>query len=611
MLIEDQIIYEEGGQWWVDEERLEELRVPPTLTGVLQARLDRLSEEERQILQRAAVIGRNFWGATIDYLLVDRESLLDQSKIILARLSQRKFIRLLYKNGNGNGAGRRQKQLADAIPSLREYAFQHPLLQEVTYNSILKANRRIYHRQIADWFLNQKESGGIDAYAAMIARHFDRAGDNEQAAKWYGQAAEFARNGYVYQEALENYERALKLLPPEIAAPQRIHLYDGLGLMLVTQARYDEALRTYQIMLAEADVTDNLDAQATAWLRLAYVYFYIGNHHKTLSSTNRAEKLIRVLNPVQPASLARALSRKCSALLYLGRVTESLQAGQESLEIARQTDDQKLIAFILGTIYLCYKALGNHKEAERYVKEGLVIEERLGDLAGAARSINSLGELARLQGDFRQAASFYHRAYLTLEEIGDISYAMLVLSNLGGIMVAAEDYAASLVPLEEVIARMGKRWLALPETYRFLAEAYLGLGNGTEALEAIRVSLKLGRLQDNPEFTGHAWRVLGKVASQLDWPVPVVAQEQGTLFSAEECFKKSIAIFKQAEMGRDLAFAYWDWGIHAKAKGDLAFAFEKWQLARDLFLELGFPIFVKQMNAVLQTSTDTPAPHPL
>jgi hypothetical protein len=102
-----------------------------------------------------------------------------------------------------------------------------------------------------------------------------------------------------------------------------------------------------------------------------------------------------------------------------------------------------------------------------------------------------------------------------------------------------------------------------------------------------------------------------QIDSQLDWPVSVVAQEQGTLFSAEECFKKSIAIFEQAEMGRDLAFAYWDWGIHAKAKGDLAFAFEKWQLARDLFLELGFPIFVKQMNAVLQTSTDTPAPHPL
>ncbi len=595
MLIEDNIIYEDGQQWWVDEARLEELRVPPTLTGILQARLDRLSEEERQVLQRAAAIGRNFWGSAIEYLLVDRENLLERSKSILARLSQRKLIRPLYKNGNGHQLNHADKP----IPSLREYTFQHPLLQEVTYNSILKAQRRLYHRQIADWFVEQEENGRIEAYAAMIAQHFDQAGDIDQAVKWYGQAAKFARNAYVYQEALENYDRALKLLPPEIATPERIPLYDGLGLMLVTQTRYDDALRTYQIMLAEAEVSGDLNSQATAWLRLSFVYFNIGNHHKALSATKRAEQLIRILDPVQPADLSRALCRKCSALLYLGQISSSLEAGQESLKIARQIEDQNLIALILGTIYLSYKALGNHAEAEHYVKEGLAIEERIGDLAAAARSINSLGELARLQGDITSAAKYYHRAYLTLEEIGDISYAMIVLSNLGGIMVATEDYAASLIPLEEVIARVGSRWLALPETYRFLAEAYLGLDNGLEALEAIQLSLKLGRLQDNPEFIGHAWRVLGKVSIHLGRFVSDDKQKTGTAFSASECFKKSISVFLEAEMRRDQAFTHWDWGNYASSEGDITLALNQWQLARDIFSDLNFPLLVEQIDAVL------------
>jgi predicted ATPase len=50
-----------GEKWLVDEGLLNELSVPPTLTGVLQSRLDKLSEWEKRVLQRASVIGREFW----------------------------------------------------------------------------------------------------------------------------------------------------------------------------------------------------------------------------------------------------------------------------------------------------------------------------------------------------------------------------------------------------------------------------------------------------------------------------------------------------------------------------------------------------------------------
>ncbi|NIP28236.1 MAG: hypothetical protein GWO38_31605 [Phycisphaerae bacterium] len=603
MLIEDNVIYEDGEQWWVDLERLEELRVPTTLTGVLQARLDRLSDDERQVLQRAAAIGRNFWEAAVEYLLNDRDNLRDKSKQILVRLSQRKLIRPLYKNGNGNDSqpdilvyqSDLQKVVQESAENWQVYTFQYPLLQEVTYNSILKTDRRLYHRQIANWFLEHNPSEAVETYAAMIARHYDRAGDVEQAAVWYGKAAGIAKNAYAYKEALENYERALALMPVETADPERLPIHDGLGLMLVVHTRYDDALRTFQIMLAEAEVTGNRAAQSTALSRLAYVYFNIGNHHAALSSSTRAEQLVRSLVPVPPLALAHALSRKCSALLYLGHIQESLKVGHEALEIARQINDDSLISYILGEIYLSYKALGKHQEAKIYVEEGLVMEEARGDLAAAARSINSLGELARLQGDYRLAASYYHRAYLTLEEIGDISYAMVVLNNLGGVMVATEDYAAALVPLEEVIATVGRRWLALPETYRFLAEAYLGLENGTAALAAIQKSMNLGRIQDNPEFTGHAWRVLGRVAAQLGYAIPANEQARDTIFSAEDCFKKSTVIFKQASMERDLAFAYWDWGDHAMSQGDRHLAENFWQKAREIFVMLDFPLLVEKL----------------
>jgi predicted ATPase len=65
MLIEDGVIVKGEERWRVEPTRLTTVRVPPTLTGVLQARLDRLPLEERTILQRASVVGRLFWDRAV------------------------------------------------------------------------------------------------------------------------------------------------------------------------------------------------------------------------------------------------------------------------------------------------------------------------------------------------------------------------------------------------------------------------------------------------------------------------------------------------------------------------------------------------------------------
>jgi class 3 adenylate cyclase len=68
MLIEDGVIRTQEARWQVESERLAEIRVPPTLMGVLQARFDSLQAEERSYLQRGSVIGRVFWDKAIEFL---------------------------------------------------------------------------------------------------------------------------------------------------------------------------------------------------------------------------------------------------------------------------------------------------------------------------------------------------------------------------------------------------------------------------------------------------------------------------------------------------------------------------------------------------------------
>ena len=68
MLIDDGVIVTEVERWHVETARLAALRVPPTLTGVLQARLDGLPPAERELLQRASVVGRIFWDDAVAQL---------------------------------------------------------------------------------------------------------------------------------------------------------------------------------------------------------------------------------------------------------------------------------------------------------------------------------------------------------------------------------------------------------------------------------------------------------------------------------------------------------------------------------------------------------------
>ena len=97
----------------------------------------------------------------------------------------------------------------------------------------------------------------------------------------------------------------------------------------------------------------------------------------------------------------------------------------------------------------------------------------------------------------------------------------------------------------------------MPETYRFLAEAFLGLNQLEDALNAAQTSLKLALATDSPDLIGYGWQILGRVAARLNQAVAAA----GKLHDAAACFDKSAAVFQQAGMASDYA-----WTEHYRAR---------------------------------------------
>jgi ABC-type oligopeptide transport system substrate-binding subunit/class 3 adenylate cyclase len=197
MLVEDGVIVKGEERWHVEPARLSEVRVPPTLRGVLQARLDRLPVEDRAVLQQASVVGRQFWDRTVVHISASAAEGVEEGEV-LDTLSDLRAREMVFQRET------------TAFTGAQEYVFKHNVLREVTYRSLLKRLRRVYHGLVADWLLEQ---GGERAneYTGLIADHLELAGRHPEAIEYLLQAGDRARGLYAHQEAIGAYERALAL----------------------------------------------------------------------------------------------------------------------------------------------------------------------------------------------------------------------------------------------------------------------------------------------------------------------------------------------------------------------------------------------------------------
>ena len=147
---------------------IEQLDVPATVQAVLAARIDRLQEREKRLLQMASVIGKDF-PETLLAAISDLPT--PEMKASLAALQEAEFIHEL------------------AIYPSVEYSFRHPLTQEVTLGSLLRERRRTLHASVA--VALEAAGGNLDEKAALLAQHWEQAADAAQAVRWHARAAQW------------------------------------------------------------------------------------------------------------------------------------------------------------------------------------------------------------------------------------------------------------------------------------------------------------------------------------------------------------------------------------------------------------------------------------
>jgi adenylate cyclase len=146
---------------------LEELELPATVQAVLAARIDRLPDVEKRVLQTAAVIGKKFSRRAVARVtnLTEDEALSALHRLVAGEL-------LLEAQGESDA----------------DCAFKHPLTQEVAYHSQLLEHRAIAHARVAS-VLEELHADRLGQQANLIAYHWEAAGEPYIAARWRRLAA--------------------------------------------------------------------------------------------------------------------------------------------------------------------------------------------------------------------------------------------------------------------------------------------------------------------------------------------------------------------------------------------------------------------------------------
>jgi predicted ATPase len=150
--------------------------LPTNVRTIVSARLDALPNLERSLLLDASVVGRVFWRRVLEHLGWESGSLLSA----VDSLERRDFIR---------------RDLKSRVGGDQQFSFKHALIRDVAYATLPRARRRARHAAVARFV--EDDAGELDAVAPFLA------------------AAERASRGWAKEEAVQFYDRALELVPPD------------------------------------------------------------------------------------------------------------------------------------------------------------------------------------------------------------------------------------------------------------------------------------------------------------------------------------------------------------------------------------------------------------
>jgi class 3 adenylate cyclase/tetratricopeptide (TPR) repeat protein len=465
--------------------------IPPTLSAVLMARVDRLPDESKRTLQVASVFGRQFSPRLLALVPGQADGLAER----LGALVRHEF--LLERSEHGEPA----------------YAFAHALTQEAVYTGLLESRRRAFHRE-AGIVLEAAYRGRVEPVVELLAHHFERAGDAERAFRYAAAAAEKARRRGANEEALAHGERALRLLD-ELgdSADSRIRRLDVvLALAEVRFALGRHAEHIVELQRLGPSVLDDAGPQRRAswnyWL--GFLHSLTGGHPSVALAHCAEASAIAAAAGLEET---RALADSCLAqvLLFTGELGRALETGERALAVFESRGAVWSAGRTLFHLSAIANAAGDWRRSFEYcrrlVEHGRAVDDLRMKVGGVARA----GSTEIQRGDWSAGIRLCDEA-LGMAPAPFDSAAIRAIRGYG--LIKGGRAAEGVESLRDALGWHERTQLQYTRCLfsLWLAEGHLRLGDARRATgvldEVVTTSAALGY----GHLEGVGWRLSGAAA---------------------------------------------------------------------------------------------------
>jgi predicted ATPase/class 3 adenylate cyclase len=498
---------------------VEEIALPETVQAVLASRIDRLSQRDKDVLQAAAVVGRDV-PTELLRIVVDLPG--PDLAASLERLATAELL------GPAGPPG--------------ECAFRHPLTQEVAYRTQLLDRRRRTHGGVARALLAIHGSAA-PTHAALLAHHFEEAGEHLEAARWHEHAGRrVARSDPA--DGVRHCRRVTQLLAalPESRETLVLELTSRIALLEIGRIAGIEEREPQGLFEEARAVAERLgDPRGHAFLLTSYgrLCGLAGDVAQYLACAERAAELAEGSDDAALAFEMHAVL--AHAQLAVGRLDPARAIAERALaELARLAGLREALGRSTAPVFcriwwaLASAYLGNAAEAQAGL-EALLADEKDGGLEALYGTHGFLCEVLRLRGDLAGALAHGRRAAELAEERGSPFSRVEAAAFLGAAQLTAGDVATATSTLETALGLARARRAALwyePRILATLADAKRAAGDrsGARAL--------LAEARESVE-RGQGWRLsacdveLARVRLLASEPVPDRTAIESALESVE------------------------------------------------------------------------------
>jgi predicted ATPase len=401
-LMESKALARQNGSFqWAAADEFAAIELPDNLNSLLVARIDRLEEEARRILQLASVVGRAFYYR----VLAQIEEFTAEIDPQLRQLVRVNMI-----------------QEAAREPEL-EYIFSNVLIQEAAYQTILLRQRRQFHGQVGE-ALESLFPDRLEELAPVLAVHFAEAGDDEKTLKYHILAGDAAYRMYALDDAVNHYRQALQIANKDEAIPvtsqQLLHLYTRLGRAHEHMYLFDQVQEIYEEMRERADQDRDQRLKLAYYLSLGTVYVTYTPLKDPEAGQTLAEKALSLADELGDRR-AKAKAQWNLLLLhrfFTGDMEAARQNGEASLEIARDLKWEEQLAYTLNDLSFVYLGLRDLNRCLICLDEAQDLWRKLGNLPMLTDNLNVSALMHYLSGEYDKAIETGNEGLQLADSIG-------------------------------------------------------------------------------------------------------------------------------------------------------------------------------------------------